>query len=260
MHLAAQSAGPGDTVHSVGNSGVLEGALWRYTAGKVRSVYQAEIRTEDGLLKARIIESQSPINGGDSGGPLVNDRGELVGVVTSTQKQTRLVSFNVDVHEVKAFLGDAFWNEVKAFWGDAFGPKARPSAGTPGAGRESAAVRGLWKLTLITLGGEQLPGGVPLRGRRDLRADGPGRGRAADSPGPVQLRQRRAADGRRPLRGPPDATLGEGPPVHAPRRVTPYPPLSGSRDADLRPAARRRGGHGATPPGSRRDRALAPNN
>jgi hypothetical protein len=89
-------------------------------------------------------------------------------VVTSTQKQTRLVSFNVDVHEVKAFLGDAFWNkaflgdafwnEVKAFWGDAFGPKARPSAGTPGAGRESAAVRGLWKLTLITLEGEQLPG------------------------------------------------------------------------------------------------------
>ena len=55
LPLAAQSAGPGDTVHSVGNSGVLEGKLWRYTAGKVRSVYQAEIRTEDALLKLRVI-------------------------------------------------------------------------------------------------------------------------------------------------------------------------------------------------------------
>src|SRR5262249_13446795 len=75
MPLAGQSAGPGDSVPSVGNSGALVGLLWRYTAGKVRSVYQAEILTEDGLVKARIIETQSPINAGDSGGPLVNDRG-----------------------------------------------------------------------------------------------------------------------------------------------------------------------------------------
>jgi hypothetical protein len=148
MHLAAQSAGPGDTVHSVGNSGVLEGALWRYTAGKVRSVYQAEIRTEDGLLKARIIESQSPINGGDSGGPLVNDCGELVGVVHSTEKRASLVSFNVDLSEVRAFLA-----EVR-------GPtKAPPSAGAPGADRQSPPVQGSWKVTLITLEGEQQPGG-----------------------------------------------------------------------------------------------------
>jgi S1-C subfamily serine protease len=103
MPLAAQSAGPGDTVHSVGNSGVLVGKLWRYTAEIVRSVYQAEIITGEGRLKARIIETQSPINGGDSGGPLVNDRGELVGVVNSTQKLSSLVSFNIDVSEVKAF-------------------------------------------------------------------------------------------------------------------------------------------------------------
>src|SRR4029077_11410061 len=56
LPLAAQSAGPGDTVHSVGNSGVRADKLWRYTVGKLRSVYQAEILTGDGRLKARIIE------------------------------------------------------------------------------------------------------------------------------------------------------------------------------------------------------------
>jgi serine protease Do len=117
--LAAQSVGPGDTVHSVGNSGVREGTLWRYTAGNVRSVYRAQLQLETGQVEARLVETQSPINPGDSGGPLVNDRGELVGVVTVTEKQTHLVSFNVDVHEVKAFLGDAFCNEVKAFGRDA---------------------------------------------------------------------------------------------------------------------------------------------
>src|SRR5262249_56449653 len=148
MPLAARSAGPGDTVHSVGNSGVLVGKLWRYTAGKVRSVYQAEILTEDGLLKARILETQSPINGGDSGGPLVNDRGELVGVVNSTQKQSRLVSCSVDVGEVRAFLA-----EVR-------GPtQAQPAAGAPGVARQPPPVQGSWKVTLITLQGEQLPGG-----------------------------------------------------------------------------------------------------
>ena len=38
------------------------------TAGTVRSVYQAEILTQEGLLKARILETQSPINGGTAVG------------------------------------------------------------------------------------------------------------------------------------------------------------------------------------------------
>jgi hypothetical protein len=147
MPLAEQCAGPGDTVHSVGNSGVLTGTLWRYTAGKVRSVYQAEILTKGGLLKARIVETQSPLNAGDSGGPVVNDRGELVGVVNSTQKQASLVSLNVDVSEVRAFLA-----EVR-------GPTKAPAAGgAPDADRQSPPVQGSWKVTLITLEGEQLPG------------------------------------------------------------------------------------------------------
>ena len=64
------------------------------------ALYRARVLQENGPLEARIIEPQSPLNSRDSGGPLVNDRGELVGVVASAGKQSRLVSFNVDVTEV----------------------------------------------------------------------------------------------------------------------------------------------------------------
>jgi hypothetical protein len=146
LPLAEHGAGPGDAVHSLGNSGVSTGTLWRYTAGRVRSVYQGQILQENGLLKARIVETQAPINPGDSGGPLVNDSGELVGVVLSTERQTHLVSFNVDVSEVRAFLGEALGN------------KARPAAGAAGTDGQPPPVQGSWKVTLITLEGEQLPG------------------------------------------------------------------------------------------------------
>jgi S1-C subfamily serine protease len=146
MPLAGHSAGPGEAVHSVGNSGAIRGTLWRYTGGRVRSVYQARILQEHGLLKARIVETQSPINPGDSGGPLVNDNGELVGVVSGTEKQTRLVSFNVDVSEVRAFLDEAL------------GPKAQPAADARGTDRQSPPVQGSWKVTLIDREGEQLSG------------------------------------------------------------------------------------------------------
>src|SRR5207249_4002751 len=80
---------------------------WRYTAAKVRSVYHARIQHDSGLLQARVVETQLPFNPGDSGGPLVNDHGDLVGVVIGTEKLTRLVSFNVELTEVRAFLDEA---------------------------------------------------------------------------------------------------------------------------------------------------------
>jgi hypothetical protein len=144
--LSAHGAGPGDAVHSVGNSGAATGTLWRYSAGKVRSVYQARILQENGLLKARIVETELPINPGDSGAPLVNDGGELVGVVLSTEQQTRLVSFNVDVIEVRAFLGETI------------GTKSQPVAGAAGTDRQPPPVQGSWKVALIDQEGEQRAG------------------------------------------------------------------------------------------------------
>lgn len=153
--LSAQGAGPGDTVHSIGNSGVRKGQLWGYTAGKARSVYRSRIRGANGVANVRLVETQTPINPGDSGAPLVNDGGELVGVVKSLDDQSRLVSFNVDVSEVKAFLGVAYWNEVRPILNAAFG--RTPESGAAGANR-SPPVEGSWKVILINRDGEQQSG------------------------------------------------------------------------------------------------------
>jgi S1-C subfamily serine protease len=156
--LSAHGAKPGDTVHSIGNSGVQKGRLWRYTAGQVRSAYRARIRRANGVVDARLVETQSAINPGDSGAPLVNDRGELVGVVRSMDEQSSLVSFNVDVSEVKALLGVAFWNQVQPLLGALIGLQPQPDLAAAGTDRTFPPVQGSWKVTLINLDGEQQSG------------------------------------------------------------------------------------------------------
>lgn len=103
IDLAAESAGPGAVVQSIGNSGSSE-ALWVFTSGTVRSNYQKQFRTGAGEHDFMVLETQSPINPGDSGGPVVNSDGELVGIAQSISPKARLVSWNVDISEVKAFL------------------------------------------------------------------------------------------------------------------------------------------------------------
>jgi Trypsin-like peptidase domain len=155
--LSAQSARPGETVHSIGNSGVHQGRLWRYTAGQVRSVYRARIRRASGEVDARFVETQSAINPGDSGGPLVNDRGELVGVVRSMDEHSSLVSLSVDVGEVKALLGRALWNQLQPLLGAVIGFQPQPVQGEANV-RTYPPVKGQWKVTLINLDGEQQSG------------------------------------------------------------------------------------------------------
>jgi hypothetical protein len=107
MALAERSCGPGDDVHSIGNSGVLggleEGTLWWYTRGSVRQVHR-KARPGDARRRVWLVETQAPVNEGDSGGPVVNAEGRLVGVTDSYTGGRRLVSQNIDVREVRAFL------------------------------------------------------------------------------------------------------------------------------------------------------------
>lgn len=103
VDIAADAVSPGAIVQSIGNSGSSE-ALWVFTSGTVRSVYQKQFRTGAGEHDFKVVETQSPINPGDSGGPVVNDKGELVGIAQSISPKARLVSYNVDVSEVKSFL------------------------------------------------------------------------------------------------------------------------------------------------------------
>lgn len=103
LPLAPDSIGPGEDVQSIGNAGSSD-ALWVYTSGTVRSVYQKQFRTGAGEHDFMVVETQSPINSGDSGGPVVNNKGELVAISQAISPKARLVSYSVDVSEVKTFL------------------------------------------------------------------------------------------------------------------------------------------------------------
>src|SRR5262245_17537741 len=101
--MAAESPKPGEDVESVGNPGSSD-ALWVYTSGTVRSVYKKQFRTGAGDHEFNVVETQSPINTGDSGGPVVNHQGELVAISQAISPSARLVSYSVDITEIKAFL------------------------------------------------------------------------------------------------------------------------------------------------------------
>jgi len=154
LAVAHQSVSIGQTVHSVGNPGA-SGALWVYTSGTVRQVYEKTWISSEGpaeggpqggqkpgpglgqptkpgripggrqpgLLqsppqggaqgiqpvggtqhRARVVETQAPINPGDSGGPLVNDHGELIGVTQAYLGGAQLVSIFIDVTEAASFI------------------------------------------------------------------------------------------------------------------------------------------------------------
>ena len=70
----------------------------------MRSVYKKNFSTGAGEHNFKVVETQSPINSGDSGGPVVNNDGELVAISQAISPKARLVSYNVDVTEVTAFL------------------------------------------------------------------------------------------------------------------------------------------------------------
>ncbi len=111
LPLAPRSCQPGESVHSIGNPDMEEeldeGTLWWYTLGTVRQVYRQKLMTAEGAKYVRCVETQSPVNQGDSGGPVVNDRCQVIGVTQSYRADRRLVSQNIDVQEVKAFLAQA---------------------------------------------------------------------------------------------------------------------------------------------------------
>jgi len=103
IEIETQSVGPGDIVHSLGNPSS-SGVLWAYTSGTVRAVYRKKFRTGAGEHDFTVVETQSPINSGDSGGPVVNTEGKLIAISQALAPKARLVSYCVDLSEIKAFL------------------------------------------------------------------------------------------------------------------------------------------------------------
>ncbi len=106
MPLAASSAKPGETIFTIGNSGIAAGVLWRFMDGKVRQVYAGTKGLDTGVeLIARFVEMTVPINEGDSGGPLINGAGELVAITCGGNQKQELVQYGIDVEEIQAMLG-----------------------------------------------------------------------------------------------------------------------------------------------------------
>lgn len=103
LKLAEKSASPGESVESIGNPGSSD-ALWVYTSGTVRSVYKKQFRTGAGEHEFMVVETQAPINTGDSGGPVVNSAGELVAISQAIAPNARIVSYSVDISEVRGFM------------------------------------------------------------------------------------------------------------------------------------------------------------
>ncbi|MCI0700023.1 MAG: trypsin-like peptidase domain-containing protein [Planctomycetia bacterium] len=139
LPLAAESPDPGQSVHSLGNPGK-SGALWVYTPGKVRQVYnkkwKAKLDERTTLtFEAKVIETDSPTNPGDSGGPLVNDKGELVGVTQGGALDAESISIFVELSEVKRLINR---RSVRLLRSDAVAtqPKDPPKKDPPKPHRE----------------------------------------------------------------------------------------------------------------------------
>lgn len=107
LTMAESSVMPSEQVASVGNPGSTD-ALWVYTSGTVRSVYQKQFRTGAGEYNFKVVETQAPINSGDSGGPVLNSEGQLVAVAQAIAPNARLVSYCIDISEVKTFLASPY--------------------------------------------------------------------------------------------------------------------------------------------------------
>ena len=110
VRFAADSPFAGTKIVSIGNPAASD-AMWIYTPGEVRSVYNKKWVSGSGGAKvgdheAKIIEATSATSPGDSGGPCFNDKGEQVGVTQGGLSASKAQGFSyfIDSTDVKAFL------------------------------------------------------------------------------------------------------------------------------------------------------------
>jgi tetratricopeptide (TPR) repeat protein len=103
LHFAAGRPAPGDPVHLLGNPDRAE-VLWVYAAGRVRQRGHANLgQTRDGPDPA-VLAVQAPLADGEGGGPVLDGRGELVGVIAGKSGPQQLVSYCLEIGEVRDFL------------------------------------------------------------------------------------------------------------------------------------------------------------
>ncbi len=103
IEMAEKSIKPGSTIELVGNPGNSD-VMWVSTSGSVRAVYDKKFKSNHGEHNFRAVETQSPIQPGDSGGPIVDSECRLVALAQSFSPDNSLISFCVDISEIRSLL------------------------------------------------------------------------------------------------------------------------------------------------------------
>jgi S1-C subfamily serine protease len=101
VKVAAGEPSPGDPLFSIGcGDGT---ALFGFSTGHVRQVYDAGFPRVCGDYQARSIDMSCPVNFGDSGGPVIAN-GELVGIITGMDAMKNQTYLAVTAGEIREFL------------------------------------------------------------------------------------------------------------------------------------------------------------
>ncbi len=107
IEMAEKSIKPGSSIELVGNPGNSD-VMWVSTSGSVRAIYDKKFKSDHGEHDFRAVETQTPIQPGDSGGPIVDGEGKLVALAQSFSPETSLISFCVDISEIRSLMSSSW--------------------------------------------------------------------------------------------------------------------------------------------------------
>ena len=86
----------GDTVYVAGNP---EEYIGTFSVG-----YISAIQLSDPFVADKVLQMTAPVSHGSSGGPVLNDRGEVIGIVSSIETTGQLLNFATPVNFLKSLL------------------------------------------------------------------------------------------------------------------------------------------------------------
>jgi S1-C subfamily serine protease len=104
LHITREDPEIGQDVHAIGHP--KGGSDWTYTKGYISQLnYDDNWSYKTTLHKVKLmIQSQTPINPGNSGGPLLGNKGEIVGVNSSSSLDYESANYAISAEDVRAFI------------------------------------------------------------------------------------------------------------------------------------------------------------
>jgi S1-C subfamily serine protease len=102
LQLSEKRATPGEKTYTLGNPGS-SGGMWIFSEGITRQIFDDyPIAYEGQDVRAAVAETTNPVNPGDSGGPVLNGAAQIIGLTTGHSGEGRLISYAIDVIEIRA--------------------------------------------------------------------------------------------------------------------------------------------------------------